>query len=67
MSDATTTKTDPRDLKISEQADAIAELTKENGIRKFLCELEEGTGLSNPIRHARGGSSEHLSVDRSFL
>ena len=30
MSDATTTETDPRDLKIAEQAHAIAELTKEN-------------------------------------
>ena len=30
MSDATATETDPRDLKITEQAHAIAELTKEN-------------------------------------
>ena len=30
MSDAATTETDPRDLKISEQAEALAALTKEN-------------------------------------
>ncbi len=30
MSDGTKTKTDPRDLKISEQANVIAELAKEN-------------------------------------
>lgn len=42
MSDATTTKTDPRDLKISEQADAIAELTKENEqLKKQNRKLEE--------------------------